>query len=39
LDELWVVYPGTRAYALDERITVRPLADCVQPRRTPDRVK
>jgi len=31
LDELWVVYPGTRSYALDERITVRPLADCVLP--------
>lgn len=32
LDELWVVYPGTRAYALDDRITVRPLADCLPPR-------
>jgi predicted AAA+ superfamily ATPase len=31
LDELWVVYPGTRAYALDEQITVRPLADCLEP--------
>jgi hypothetical protein len=30
LDELWVVYPGTRAYALDDRITVRPLTDCLQ---------
>jgi len=29
LDELWVVYPGTRSYALDDRITVRPLADCI----------
>ena len=29
LDELWVVYPGTRSYALDERIIVRPLADCI----------
>lgn len=32
LDELWVVYPGTRSYALDDRITVRPLSDCIQPR-------
>ncbi len=32
LDELWVVYPGTRAYALDDRIQVRPLADCLRPR-------
>jgi len=31
LDELWVVYPGTRSYALADRITVRPLADCVLP--------
>jgi predicted AAA+ superfamily ATPase len=30
LDELWVVYPGSRSYALDERITVRPLADCLR---------
>ena len=30
LDELWVVYPGTRAYALDDRITVRPLSDCIK---------
>lgn len=29
LDELWVVYPGTRSYALDDRITVRPLRDCL----------
>jgi len=29
LDELWVVYPGTRSYALDDRITVRPLHDCL----------
>jgi len=29
LDELWVVYPGTRSYALTDRITVRPLADCL----------
>jgi hypothetical protein len=27
LDELWVVYPGTRTYALDDRILVRPLSD------------
>jgi hypothetical protein len=33
LDELWVVYPGTRAYPLDDRIQVRPLADCLQPRK------
>jgi predicted AAA+ superfamily ATPase len=31
LDELWVVYPGTRVYALDDRIKVRPLADCIHP--------
>jgi predicted AAA+ superfamily ATPase len=35
LDELWVVYPGIRAYSLDTRITVRPLADCIQPRKAP----
>jgi hypothetical protein len=35
LDELWVVYPGTRSYALDDRITVRSLSDCIQPRRIP----
>ena len=35
LDELWVVYPGTRAYALADRINVRPLTDCIQPRKTP----
>lgn len=29
LDELWVVYPGTRSYALADRITVRPLSECV----------
>jgi len=39
LDELWVVYPGTRVYALDDRITVRPLADCIQPRKTSGRLK
>lgn len=32
LDELWVVYPGIRAYALDDRIQVRPLADCLRAR-------
>jgi uncharacterized protein len=31
LDELWVVYPGTRAYALDEKIVVRPLSDFKEP--------
>jgi predicted AAA+ superfamily ATPase len=30
LDELWVVYPGSRSYALDDKITVRPLLDCIQ---------
>jgi len=30
LDELWVVYPGTRSYALADRITVRPLAECTR---------
>ena len=29
LDELWVVYPGTRSYALADRITVRPLSQCI----------
>jgi len=29
LDELWVIYPGQRTYALGDRITVRPLADCL----------
>jgi len=24
-----LVYPGTRSYPLDERVTVRPLSDCV----------
>lgn len=32
LDELWVVYPGTRSHALDDRISVRPLRDCITPR-------
>jgi predicted AAA+ superfamily ATPase len=31
LDGLWVVYSGARAYALDERITVRPLSECLVP--------
>lgn len=29
LDELWVVYPGSRTYPLSERIMVRPLTDCL----------
>lgn len=29
LDELWVIYPGTRAYTLEERISVRPLESCL----------
>lgn len=29
LDELWVVYPGTRSYSLTDKISVRPLADCI----------
>jgi len=33
LDELRVVYPGTRSYPLDDRIAVRPLAECIQPRK------
>jgi predicted AAA+ superfamily ATPase len=33
LDELWVIYPGQRVYALDDKITVRPLADCIGTRR------
>jgi uncharacterized protein len=33
LDELWVVYPGTRSYALADPITVRSLSDCIQARR------
>ena len=39
LDELWVVYPGSRVYALDERIKVRPLADCLQLRKVSGRNK
>lgn len=30
LDELWVVYPGTRSYSLTDKISVRPLADCIR---------
>jgi hypothetical protein len=33
LDELWVVYPGQRSYPLGNKITVRPLADCIAPGR------
>jgi predicted AAA+ superfamily ATPase len=32
LDELWVVYPGDREYALGDRIRVRPLVDVAGPR-------
>lgn len=32
LDDLWVVYPGTRTYTLDERIRVRPLESCLATR-------
>jgi uncharacterized protein len=35
LDELWVVYPGTRSYALDRIITVLPLRECIQRRKAP----
>ena len=27
LDHLWVIYPGTKSYALTEHITVLPLRD------------
>lgn len=30
LDELWVVYPGTRSYELADNITVKPLAAAVR---------
>ncbi len=30
LDDLWVVYPGKRAYPLGKNISVRPLNDCLQ---------
>jgi hypothetical protein len=39
LDELWVVYPGTRVYGLADRIKVRPLADCIHPRKASSRLK
>ncbi|MEK0445359.1 MAG: hypothetical protein RLZZ399_680 [Verrucomicrobiota bacterium] len=29
LDELWVIYPGSRSYPLADQITVLPLLDCV----------
>lgn len=29
LDEVWVVYPGTRSYILADGITARPLEECV----------
>jgi len=29
LDELWVAYPGKRSYPLANKITVRPLMDCL----------
>lgn len=29
LDELWVVYPGTRTYALNDHVTVLPLAQAL----------
>ena len=31
LDELWVIYPGTRSYELADRATVRPLSDACVP--------
>lgn len=30
LDQLWVVYPGSKAYALDDALSVIPLADVVE---------
>ena len=33
LDELWIVYPGQRSYPLGDKITVRPLPDCLDSRR------
>ncbi len=30
LDELWVIYPGTRSYSLGEKIKVLPLIDCIE---------
>ena len=35
LEHLWVVYPGTEAYALDDRLSVLPLRDVV---RLPERL-
>lgn len=32
LDELWVVYPGTRSYEIADRITDRPLSEALIPR-------
>jgi predicted AAA+ superfamily ATPase len=29
LDDLWVVYPGSRAYPIGEHMRVRPLEDCL----------
>ena len=29
LDELWVIYPGTRSYPLGEKIKVLPLGECL----------
>jgi uncharacterized protein len=31
LDELWVVYPGNRTYALSQKITVMPLTGRLAP--------
>lgn len=31
LDELWVIYPGTRTYSLGDGITARPLAPAASP--------
>ena len=33
LDELWVIYPGTRSYTLDDKISVFPLSTCICPER------
>lgn len=35
LEHLWILYPGTEAYALDERLSVLPLRDVV---RLPERI-
>ena len=34
LDELWVIYPGTRSYTLDDKISVFPLSACICPGKT-----